>query len=354
MEAPPEAHLAARPPCIAERPDLPRAAYTRHTMTTIDVLSDVLGVIKLDSAIYFNAEFSSPWAFQSPDSERVAPMFAPGAHVIVYHLLAEGSAYAALEDGERVPLAAGDIVTFPHGDAHYLGNGVGAAPMDASSVLPAFFEHGLARTEGGGGGPSSRFICGYLACDPLLGQAFLGGLPPILKVSIRGDAAGRWLESSLRFSVDEAVSGAAGSRAMLTKLAEAVFAETLRRYVGSLPAGETGWLAGTRDPEVGRALALLHQRPAEPWTIASLAHEVGLSRTVLAERFRHFLDESPMAYLARWRLRLAARALRADASSSLAAIAAGVGYESDAAFSRAFKREFGVPPAQYRRGAHAT
>lgn len=318
---------------------------------TDDVLSDVLSVIKLDSAIYFNAEFAAPWAFAAPESARVASFLAPGAHVIVYHLLAEGSAYAQVAGGERITLSPGDIVTFPHGDAHLLGNGIGATPIDASAAIPTYLEHGLTETVGGGAGPQSRFICGFLACDPQLGRAFLGGLPSIVRVNIRDDAAGRWLEDSLRFSVTEAASGSGGSRAMLTRLAEAVFAETVRRYVRSLPATETGWLAGTRDPEVGRALTLIHQRPAEPWTIASLAHEVGLSRTVLAERFRHFLDEPPMSYLTKWRLRLAARMLAADATTSLAEVATDVGYESDAAFSRAFKREFGIPPAQYRREA---
>ncbi|MFN8638728.1 MAG: AraC family transcriptional regulator [Dehalococcoidia bacterium] len=323
-------------------------------MTTIDVLSDVLGVIKLDTAIYLNAEFSEPWAFAHPDSTHLAPVLAPGSEqVMIYHLLVDGRAYVQLDGGQRVALSPGDIVTFPHGNPHVFGSGDSVAPQDAAAALPGVLANGLQLIQGGGGGPSSRFICGYLACDTQISHAFLNGLPPVVKVNIR-DEEGQWLESSLRFSVQEASTGATGSRAMLTRLAEAVFAETLRRYIHSLPEGETGWLAGTRDPEVGRALGLLHQRPAEPWTIASLAHEVGLSRTVLVERFRYFLDESPMAYLTSWRLRLAARTLRANPSSSLTTTAAAVGYESDAAFSRAFKREFGVPPAQYRRDARAS
>ncbi len=156
---------------------------------------------------------------------------------------------------------------------------------------------------------SSRFICGYLVCDPQLSEAFLGGLPPLIQVNIRDDPSGQWLENSLKFSVTQAANREAGADAMLTKLSEAVFAETLRRYVRQLPEGQTGWLAGARDAGVGKALTLLHHRPAHPWTVAELARETGLSRTVLSERFRHFLEEPPMAYLTRWRLRLGARAL---------------------------------------------
>ena len=321
-------------------------SYTR----AVDALSDVLRVIKLDSAIFFNAEFSEPWCLASPESHRIAPVLAPGAgHVIIYHLLCEGRAYARLEDGEQVTLEAGDLVTFPHGHGHLLGNGAARAPLDVGAALPAILAKGLEMLRAGGGGAPSRFICGFLACDRQLSQAFLGGLPPILKVNIRDDPSGQWLENSLRFSVTEAVSGQAVAGAMLAKLSEVVFAETLRRYARSLPEGQTGWLAGARDPEIGRALTLLHNRHAHPWTVADLAREVGLSRTVLAGRFRHFLGEPPMAYLTRWRLGLGARALTST-SHSVAQIAADAGYESEASFNRAFKRAYGAPPARYRRG----
>ncbi len=315
----------------------------------MDALAEMLRVIKLDSAIYFNAEFSEPWCLVTPESGRLAPLLARGAgHVIIYHLLSEGRAWAQVVDGERVDLSAGDLVTFPHGHAHLLGSGRRVTPLDAGTALPGLLKRGLELSRVGGGGTRCRFICGFLACDPLLSQAFLGGLPPLVKVNIRDDPSGQWLENSLRFSVSQAASREASAGAMLTKLSEAVFAETLRRYVRGLPEGETGWLAGARDAEVGRALKLLHERPAHPWTVAELAREAGLSRSVLSERFRHFLGESPMAYLTRWRLRLGARALTAT-SHGVAQIASQAGYESEAAFNRAFKREYGLPPARYRR-----
>ncbi|HEY5372603.1 MAG TPA: AraC family transcriptional regulator, partial [Polyangiaceae bacterium] len=192
------------------------------------------------------------------------------------------------------------------------------------------------------------FICGFLSCDAELSQAFLGGLPSLIKVNLLGDPAGQWLENTLRFSVSQAAAREAGAGAMLTKLSEVLFAETLRRYVRELPDQQTGWFAGARDANVGKALTLIHHRPTHAWTLAELAQEAGVSRTVLAERFHHFLGDPPMAYLKRWRLQLGARALTAT-SHSVARIASEVGYESESSFNRAFKRQYGLPPARYRK-----
>jgi AraC-like DNA-binding protein len=320
-----------------------------RSVPPIDALSELLRIIRLDSAIFLNAEFSEPWCFLEPDSAGLAQIFRAGAaHVIIYHLLCEGRAWVRLTDGSRVSLAPGDLVTFPHGDSHLLGGGAEVKPVDGIEAIPAVLERGLDLLQLGGGGNRSRFICGFLACDAQLSPAFLGGLPRVIKVNIREEPSGQWLENSLQASVGETARREAGGSAMLTKLSEAVFAETLRRYVRALPAGETGWFAGTREPVVGRALTLLHHRPGHPWTVATLAREAGVSRTVLSERFRHFLGEPPMAYLTRWRLRLGMRLLVVTARP-VAQIAAEVGYESEAAFNRAFKREYGLPPARYRR-----
>jgi len=314
----------------------------------MDPLSQILRVIRLDSAIYLNGEFSEPWCMASPESRALAPMLSPGAEkVIIYHLLSEGRAIVHLHDGVRVALSAGDLIAFPHGHSHSIGAGTWVTPVDAAQALPSVLERGLETISLGGGGLKSRFICGYLVCDPQISQAFLGGLPPFIHVNIRDDDHGQWLENTLKFSVAQAACDA-GAGAMLTKLSEVLFAEILRRYLRQLPEGETGWLAGARDPHVGKALSLLHQRPGEPWTVATLAQEIGLSRTVLSERFRHFIGVPPMTYLTRWRLRLGARALTIT-SHSVAQIALETGYESEAAFNRAFKREFGLPPARYRR-----
>lgn len=314
----------------------------------MDVLSEVLKIVKLQGAMFFNGEFSSPWSFCSPPSHTVAPFVAPAAgHVIIYHLLTSGRASARLVDGERVILDAGDIVIFPHGDAHFIENGPPTKAVDMVKELDRIFSQGLKLSRQGGGGEVTRFVCGFMACEPRLSEVFLSGLPPVFKVSIRNDASGRWLENSIRFSVNEADASRAGGEAVLAKLSEVLFVETLRTYIANLPAEQTGWLAGARDAEVGKALALMHRSPAHPWTIASLAKEAGVSRSVLAERFRHYLNEPPMAYLTRWRIQLGAQMLTSS-SYSVARIASEVGYESEAAFNRAFKREFTVPPARFR------
>jgi AraC-like DNA-binding protein len=256
-------------------------------------------------------------------------------------------------DGESVALDAGDLVIFPHGDPHVIENGLPTKSVDMVKELGRIVARGLKLSRFGGGGEVTRFICGFMACEPRLSQVFLSGLPPLFKVSIRNDDSGRWLESSIRFSVNEADPSRAGGEAVLSKLSEVLFVETLRTYIAQLPPEQTGWLAGARDLEVGKTLALMHRNPAHPWTIASLAKEVGASRSVLAEHFRHYLNETPMAYLTRWRLQLGAQML-ASTSYSVAQIAPEVGYESESAFNRAFKREFNAPPARFRSQSRST
>ncbi|HTY64849.1 MAG TPA: AraC family transcriptional regulator [Acidobacteriota bacterium] len=320
----------------------------------MDVLSEVLKTVKLEGALYYNAEFSEPWSIRAPSSSVMAPHLAPGAgHVIIFHLLIEGKAYAGLEDGAMTSLEAGDIVIFPHGDPHIMGNGQPGRSIDAAKELERILSQGLKLSRIGGGGAVTRLICGYMACEPRLAQVFLSGLPPFFTVNIRNDTAGRWLENSILYSVGEANSSRAGGAAVLAKLSEVLFVETLRRYIAELPPDQTGWLAGARDEHVGKALALLHRQPAHSWTIAGLAEEVGVSRSVLAERFTQYLGEPPITYLMRWRLQLGAQKL-STTSWSVAQIALDVGYESEAAFNRAFKREFGSPPARFRTATKAS
>jgi transcriptional regulator GlxA family with amidase domain len=196
-------------------------------------------------------------------------------------------------------------------------------------------------------------ICGYMSCDSQLSQIFLAGLPSMIKVNIRDNTSGKWLEDTLRYSVDHAEISGPGGAAVVAKLSEVLFVETLRQYIAQLPRTDTGWLAGVRDPDVGKALALLHRRPAHPWTIATLANEAGTSRPVLAERFRLYLSETPIAYLTRWRLQLGAQLLTST-SNSVAQIATEVGYESEPSFNRAFKRKFDLPPARFRSQSKST
>lgn len=315
----------------------------------MDVLSEVLKVIKLEGAIFINAEFSAPWCVNSSPHDALVPYISlTGGHVIRYHFVIEGHAYAQLIDGPRVELSAGDIVIFPHSDPHILGNGLWARPAETFGIPEMNIPQGVKLFRLGGGGETTRFVCGFMACDPRLSSVVLSGLPKVLKLNIADQPFGQWIENSIRYSVSATDGPDDGKGLVLTKLSEVLFVETLRRYVNSLPADQKGWLAGARDPVISEVLALLHKEPADPWTIANLARRVGLSRTRLAERFRHFLGESPMAYLAQWRLKLGADMLQST-ENSVAEVAAAVGYGSEAAFNRAFKREFKFPPAQFRR-----
>jgi AraC-like DNA-binding protein len=317
----------------------------------VDAFSEILSGVKLNGAVFFNAEFSDPWGFASPTSLTLASTLAPGApHLVIYHLLTEGRALAQTGEGQPVALEPGDVVIFPHGDAHLIRSRIGPAqsPFD-SEIAQKVMNRDLTPLIAGGGGDTARFVCGFMACDPQLCRPILSGLPPVFKVNVRADRSGQWLEDSILHLVEEAASGRVGSDAMLAKLSEALFVDTLRRYVATLPEDQTGWLAGARDPIVGKSLGLMHRKVDYPWTIANLASQVGLSRSALVERFTRYLSEPPMTYLTRWRLQLAARAL-ARTPKGVAEIASEVGYESESAFSRAFKREFGLPPAQYRRG----
>src|SRR5215472_4170774 len=248
----------------------------------MDVLSTVLKMVRLEGALFYNAEFSAPWSVRTPRSSVMAPYLSPEPkHVIIYHLLTHGRGYASVGDGERLSLSAGDIVVFPHGDPHILENGRDVEPRDHGAMLQEILAQGLKPARMGGGGEITRLVCGYLVCDAQLSKAFLGGLPPIFKVNIGGDGSGQWLETSIRYSVAQAAASNTGSEIVVAKLSEVLFAETLRRYVELLPPGQRGWLAGVRDPDVGTALALMHGRPSDPWTIAGLARKVGVSRSVL-------------------------------------------------------------------------
>ena len=313
----------------------------------MDVLSEVLSAVRLRGALFFNAEFSAPWCMRSAGAVGMTPYLSfKDAHLIMFHFLTEGRAYASLED-QRIELSAGDIVVLPGGDSHFLGNGAPTRPVDSFRAFAKNVADGLKAVQFGGGGEITRFVCGYMACDARLCEMFLSGLPRILRVPVASGPSGRWIENSIRFSVDASGGGGAGSSLVVGKLSEVLFVETLRSYIGTLPEEQTGWLAGLRDPNLARALALMHREPAREWTVEALAKDVGMSRTRLADRFRYFLGMSPIAYLTDWRMRISAEALE-KTDKSVAEIALDVGYNSEAAFNRAFKRAYNTPPAHFR------
>jgi AraC-like DNA-binding protein len=318
-------------------------------MNEPDPLSEALRSVRLTGAIFLDAELGMPWGFSSPPTSATAHLLAPTAeHMVLFHLLVEGQAMVRIPGNDSVPLQAGDIVVLSRGDAHELWNGTVRQLTDGSSLLPKILGGRMASERGGGSGPLTKFICGYIGCERHAQRLFLAGLPPLFKIDIRREASAEWLESSIRYLASERGSGRAGRSALLAKLAEALFIETLRLYMAELPPERTGWLAAARDPAVGRALAAIHREPAQAWTVAGLAQQAGVSRSVFAARFTHLLEEAPLAYLGRWRIQLAARLLETTDDSVLQ-IALKVGYESEAAFNRAFRREFELPPARYRR-----
>ena len=314
----------------------------------MDALSELLRVVKLSGALFYKSRCTAPWCFRAPQSTAFLPYVAPDAtRIIEFHYISEGRAYVRVGE-ETTPLEAGDVVMIPHGDAHSMGNGSGGRLLDGKTALNSLMTGQIQLAEFGGGGELTGLICGYLACDADLIKPVLAGLPRALRVNLRSDASGEWFENTLRHAVDQAAAVLPGSQVILAHLAEVLFAEVLRRYLLSLPTGRTGWLAGAGDQAVGRGLAALHRRPGHPWSLEELAREAGVSRSALTERFTRYLGVAPMSYLTEWRLELGAEALRTS-SRSVQNIALEVGYESEAAFNRAFKRKFAAPPARYRR-----
>lgn len=314
----------------------------------MDALSETLRVVRLVGAIFIQARFTAPWCYQSPRADSAAPLLEPGAErVVIFHLITEGECFVEMPGIAPLRLVAGDAVVFPQGDAHCMTSAPGMPPAKGARLDQVLARRPRQLNYGGGGAPT-RLLCGYLACDARLAQMLLAGLPPLVRVNVRGSNAGTWLEASVRYALAEVRSPRPGGAGVLAKLAEVLFIEVLRLYMNEHSEGRTGWLAGVGDRIVGAALSALHKNPAQAWTLEELARESGTSRSVLAERFQQLVGSSPMQYLTQWRMLLAANLLRGS-NAQLASIAQDVGYQTDTAFSRAFRREFGAPPAAWRR-----
>ena len=319
----------------------------------MDALSETLRVVRLVGAIFIQARFTAPWCYQSQRADSLATILEPGAErVVIFHLITEGECHVELGDAPPVKLVAGDAVIFPHGDAHLMSSQPGLPPAQGGVRLDAVLTRRPRQIAHGGGGACTRLVCGYLACDARLARMLLAGLPAIVKVNVRGSNAGAWLEASVRYALAEARSPRPGGAGVLAKLAEVLFIEVLRLYMNEQGEGRIGWLAGVGDRIVGAALNALHKDPARGWTLDELARTAATSRSVLAERFQALVGSSPMQYLTQWRMLLAANLL-ARSNAPLASIAEDVGYQTDSAFSRAFRREFGAPPAAWRRSRAA-
>jgi AraC-like DNA-binding protein len=310
----------------------------------MDPLSDLLRVVRLDGAFFFAVEAADPWSVESAAAKELSPQIMPASdHLISYHILTEGRCYGGLVGEEQVELAPGDVLVFPHGDAHVMssGRGVRIGP-DVNSFAPARFPETVLLGDQGPRGAS--FVCGFLGCDRRPFNPLLTALPR--RMHMRGMSNG-WHASFARQLTEESQLGRAGADTVLNRMAELMFIEVLRRYLGDLPPGQTGWLAGLRDEVVGRVLTLLHGRPGHPWTLPELAREAASSRSSVAKRFALLVGQPPMQYLAHWRMQVAANLL-AQSGAKVATIGAEVGYDSEAAFSRAFKKATGLAPGAWR------
>jgi len=319
-----------------------------------DPLSQVLRTVKLTGALFFMVDATSPWGIEVPHAREFQSIILPGAqHVVSYHIALKGAGYAGVPGAAPIRFEAGDVIVIPHADPYAMLSRPGQEPeMSPDGVFDFFRAMAAGKLpfvieEGGGGPERAQFVCGFLGCDVRPFNPLLGMLPRLLHMPRPTEAQNDLLERLIDLTLAETQVRNPGGESIRLGLSELIFIEVIRRYVATHGAHETGWLAGLRDPAVGRALALLHERPAEPWTLDVLAERIGLSRSVVAERFTRLVGYPPMQYLTCWRMQLAARQL-SDGGKKIAAIGRDVGYESEAAFSRTFKRVAGMSPAAWR------
>src|SRR5215467_3168837 len=347
--------MIERPQCLTRRRkftsllgvQIRRAGAEVHCVTT-DALSDVLKTVRLTGAVYFDVVAKTPWVAESPQRDLILPKILPGGgHLIAYHVLTEGRCFANIIGQEPVAIEAGEVIVFSKFYPHALSSspGMRTDSVPAEALKAATNGQLPFTTNLGDEGPiSAKLVCGYLACDARPFNPLLDNLPPVITARDSEGDETPWLGQFIRLATIESTDKRAGSESVLAKLSELMFIEVVRRHLASMPPEQAGWLAGLRDPFVGKALSLLHARPECEWTIEKLGKDVGLSRSVLAERFTDLVGMPPMQYLARWRMQIASGLLNGD-NTNIATVAAEIGYASEAAFSRAFKKMVGVPPS---------
>lgn len=328
----------------------PSSCRTRGT----DPLSDVLRTVKLTGALFFLTEASDPWGVEVPRADAFSPIILPGAqHVVSYHIILKGKGWVNIPGVTSTWFETGEILVFPHGDPYTMLSAPDHPPeFDAEATIDWFRNMAAGRLpfvskEGGGGEPRCEFVCGFLGCDMQPFNPVLSTLPPLLRIKRSHDGREELLSRLIDLTLTEARQPRVGGESIRLRLSELVFVEVMRRYLETLPADETGWLSGLRDPAIGKVLIMLHEQPAYPWTLNELASRACMSRAALAARFTHVVGHAPMQYLTLWRMQIAARLL-ADSSMKVATVGHEIGYESEAAFSRAFKKTVGVSPAAWR------
>ena len=338
--------MTRTPPPVTGSPDLPAAAAG----DPFDVVRQVLDLVRLNGAIFFRSDFRAPWAYTSPPAAELTGALPPGpGSLVMLHVIAEGSCWISVGDGAPREVSAGDVVVMPYGDRNAWGSREAADPVPITTLLPPVPWTEFPRIEHGGTGERTQVVCGYLRGDAVLFDPVLRALPSLFVVHPPPGPAADWVRASIDFALASAQPSGAGSGAD-RRLPELLFSEVLRLYLHEQRQVElTGWLAALRDPVVGRALSLLHADPARDWSVGELSRSVAVSRTVLLDRFQQLLGRPPIRYLTHWRLNLASGLLRTT-GLGVAEVAGRVGYRSEEAFSRAFKRAFGTAPAHWRAG----
>jgi len=332
----------------------------------MDVLSDVLKTVRLTGSIFFTADLNDPWSVASPNSEIILRELPQKAECLtLFHIITEGSCWFQPEEMTPFLLQKGSVIIFPHGCKHTMCSNRSIHPVPLLNLLS--FEHikGLSDVQYGGSGTKTQFICGYLLCDQRF-NPMLGAIPEVIvllsqdKSNIQIDEnnpetpfnvlpfkKNSWLDITLKQIVEEVKGKSIGGSTVVTRLTELMYIEVLRRYMQGLPERSKGWLAALRDHEIGRALRLLHGHSGNKWDVEQIAAEVGVSRSAFARRFTDLIGESPMRYLTGWRMQIAKNLLQ-QPNLSLSMIADRVGYDSDIAFNKAFKRFNGIPPGKWR------
>jgi AraC-like DNA-binding protein len=312
----------------------------------MDPFSEVLRSVRLTGGVFLEAHFTAPWSILAKIKAKDCGMATPDAQLIGYHFIVEGSLFVAVDGEPPLKLGAGDVILLPRNDAHTLGSAPGLAPMSAGDLVRPSVNGGLHQIRHGGGGEPAHLVCGYLAGEEMH-NPLIATLPRLLKLDVLEGTSREWVEASVRFAAGELAKGRLASSTVMSRLSESLLVEAVRSYAATLGEREAGWLKGLADPQVGRALALIHHDTRKPWSVEGLAKEVALSRSAFVDRFTALVGAPPIRYLTQWRLQTAKLNLR-ETRMTIAQLAHSVGYESEEAFSRAFKREFGLPPAQWR------
>jgi AraC-like DNA-binding protein len=332
--------MIVRPDQLTVRPNL-------RVAVMIDPLSEVLRSVRLTGGIFLDARFTAPWSVHTKLVAEDCGAFAVKPPLLIaYHFVIEGQFLLSIDGEAPVEVHAGEIVLLPRNDAHTLASATGLVPTSARHLIQPSEEGGLAKISYGGGGETTHLVCGFLGSEEPY-NPLIATLPRVLKLDVREGVSRDWVEASVRYAASELTAGRFASSSLLSRLSELLFVEAMRQYSVTFSDRNAGWLKGVADPQVGRALAAIHHNMSSPWSANSLAREVSMSRSAFVDRFTSLVGVPPIRYLTIWRLQKAQRSLR-ETRKTVAQLAEDVGYGSGEAFSRAFKREFGLSPAQWR------